>query len=456
MPAARPADQPGSLAPTDRSGAPLEDVFAAAMAAVGPWENRPVLACGVSGGADSLTLALLADAWARARGGHAIGLTVDHGLRPEASAEAAETGAWLAEADIPHHVLTWTGPHPATGIQAAARAARYRLLEDWCAAEGVLHLALGHHADDQVETVRLRAGRGSGPRGLAAMAAVSWRAQVRLLRPLLGVPKTALLDWLAARGQPWIDDPSNRDTRFARTVLRRDPPDRAAYDSLLQQAARAGAARAALDAAAARLCAEHVSLLPDGVALVDAGLMTADSKAAEEALTRTLMTVGGADWPPDAGQAGTFARDLISGAEGRAHSLAGCLLIRHGAGLVVCREAARAAPPAAVLAGETLVWDRRVQVTAGARAAGCEIGPLGDDSVPEAVRQPLPRAACASLPAVRRSGQIHAVLGRGDAEFSETLRFSPNTPLSAPVFRPAGGAMAGQGATLLDGAPGIV
>src|SRR3546814_4885393 len=98
----------------------------------------------------------------------------------------------LAGLGVAQHVLRWTGEKPETGIQAAARAARYRLLEDWCAEAGVLHLLLAHHREDQAETVLLRLGRGSGAFGLAGMSAVREREGVRVLRPLLGLARARL------------------------------------------------------------------------------------------------------------------------------------------------------------------------------------------------------------------------------------------------------------------------
>ena len=159
--------------------------FAGLIERLGPFEQGPRLAVAVSGGPDSLCLCLLAAGWAAARGGVVSALIVDHGLRPEAAAEARQVAAWLRARRIDHHVLRWADVKPATGIQAAAREARYRLLGDWCRAAGILHLLLGHHLDDQAETVALRQARQSGAAGLAGMAAVRELAGLRLLRPFL-------------------------------------------------------------------------------------------------------------------------------------------------------------------------------------------------------------------------------------------------------------------------------
>jgi tRNA(Ile)-lysidine synthase len=160
-----------------------------------------------------MALLLLLDRWTRARGGSVVALTVDHGLRPEAAAEAVQVGAWAAARGIAHETLPWIGDKPATGIQAAARDARYRLLTEACAARGILHIAFAHHADDQAETVLFRAERGSGPDGVAGMAAARSMGAVRLIRPLLRWPKPALIATCRALAQPFLEDPSNLSDR---------------------------------------------------------------------------------------------------------------------------------------------------------------------------------------------------------------------------------------------------
>src|SRR5262245_21437394 len=177
-------------AAASESDDPLTEAeFAALMRPLGPFEAQPRLAVAVSGGSDSLALTLLLHDWARRQRGVLTALTVDHGLRPEAAAEARQVARWLRARGIRHRVLTWrpAGEARRGGLQAAARAARYRLLGAWCRANGVLHLALAHHREDQAETLLLRLARGSGLDGLAAMAAVSEREGVRLIRPLLAV-----------------------------------------------------------------------------------------------------------------------------------------------------------------------------------------------------------------------------------------------------------------------------
>ena len=85
-------------------------MFASLMDPLGPFEHNPHLAVAVSGGADSMALALLAHAWVRHGGGTMTALTVDHGLRPEAAGEARQVGVWLTDRGIAHETLVWRGP----------------------------------------------------------------------------------------------------------------------------------------------------------------------------------------------------------------------------------------------------------------------------------------------------------------------------------------------------------
>lgn len=185
---------------------PLEAALSAATArligrALGPDER---IGIAVSGGADSM--ALLACA-ARCWPGQVEGATVDHGLRPEARAEAGMVATWCAGQGIAHRILTLDAP--LTGnLQASAREARYGLLDAWREARGLGWLMTGHQADDQIETMLLRLNRGSGVGGLAAVRA----RRGPLLRPLLGVRRAALRDYCLAHAIPFVDDPSNVDT----------------------------------------------------------------------------------------------------------------------------------------------------------------------------------------------------------------------------------------------------
>lgn len=186
------------------------------------WKAVPAVVLAVSGGPDSVALMWLAARW-RSRlkcGPRLIAVTVDHGLRQEAAREAREVRRLARTLGIEHRTLRWQGAKPKTGLPAAAREARYRLLARAAREGGAAHIATAHTRDDQAETLLMRLLRGSGLTGLAAMAAETEREGVRLLRPLLDISKAELIATLEAAGVGFADDPTNRDPTFTRPRLR--------------------------------------------------------------------------------------------------------------------------------------------------------------------------------------------------------------------------------------------
>lgn len=276
--------------------------FDALMRRCGPFEPAPQLAVGVSGGADSLALTLLLQTWVESRGGRLTALTVDHGLRLGSAEEAIETGRVLTARGLRHVVLRWCHDGPRHGVQAAARAARLQLLSDWCAREGVLHLALAHHAADQAETLVQRLWSGSGLAGLAAMAPVRELAHCRLLRPLIPIPPERLRATLQQGAVPWLEDPSNDDSRFGRVQARRflrtrEEPLRT-RNAALGAAQALGAWRGRLDVACAELAAEACRLHPLGyVELLKPRLLAAPPVLVERLLRGLFQAVGGTAYP---------------------------------------------------------------------------------------------------------------------------------------------------------------
>ena len=146
--------------------------------------------------------------------------TIDHGLRPEAAEEAAFVAREAGALGLPHRVLAWTGDKPRTGIQEAAREARYRLLADHAHVAGASHLVTAHTLDDQAETIMMRLARGSGLSGLAGMRRERPRHGIVHARPLLGWPKARLLDLCRRQGWRFVEDPSNANALYARVRWR--------------------------------------------------------------------------------------------------------------------------------------------------------------------------------------------------------------------------------------------
>lgn len=190
--------------------------------ALRPWLDgtrfRKVLLA-VSGGPDSTALMHAAAALASTTPLHVA--TVDHGLRPESAIEAEEVARMAAGLGQTHTILRWSGDKPNTGLQDAARDARYALLAAHAAACGADLLLTAHTRDDQAETVLMRLAAGSGLAGLAGMRAERpLGPSLCLGRPFLGLDKATLVTWCEARSLPYVRDPSNSDVRFARARLR--------------------------------------------------------------------------------------------------------------------------------------------------------------------------------------------------------------------------------------------
>lgn len=219
----------------------------------------------VSGGGDSLALLLLAHA---ALGDRVEAATVDHGLRPAARAEAAFVAGVCRGLNVPHATLT--APLPArvgrtANVSARARALRYRLLDEHAEATRCTHIATGHHADDQLETMVMRLNRGAGVAGLAGIRAKT----ASLVRPLLGWRRTELATLVAAAGLTSVIDPGNTDDRYDRARLRKALADADWIDPDRWQrsAAAIGEAEDALAWMTADLLSRHARREGDGVIL---------------------------------------------------------------------------------------------------------------------------------------------------------------------------------------------
>lgn len=435
---------------TVRSASPLDAAaFAALMAAFEPFERHPHIAVACSGGADSLALAICAARWAADRDGRVTALVVDHGLRAEAAQEAAATRRRLARLGIRAVVLRGSVAGPGRDLQQQARVLRYRLMEAWCAARGVLHLLVAHHQEDQAETLLLRLGRGSGVDGLSAMAGETARGAVRVLRPLLTVPRAHLHALSDAAGLGYVEDPSNRDPAFARVRMRALAralgEEGLTADRLAATARRLGRARAALEETVNGCLGRHVGLYPAGYCVIAPALLDdAPEEIALRALSRTVACIAGAAYPPRLERIERLYAALRAGGPGRGRTVAGARIVPHDGAYLVFREAAAMEPPLR-LEGPTH-WDGRFLAQAGA-PAGWRIGGLGTDGVarlgdakPAQGATWPPRPLWPSLPAFWHRGQPKVVphlgvmrvnLGKARAL---RLAFSPKRPLGAAIF----------------------
>lgn len=180
----------------------------------------------VSGGGDSMALAV---AFRAAASKHKTGVhaaIVDHRLRAGSRIDAERAAVWVTDLGIPARILTYSGPPPKRALQETARRLRHELLAREAKRLGASHILLAHTSEDQAETVAFRIARGSGPLGLSSLLPLSWSPVwpsgdgIRLGRPFLQLKRSDLRAFLLNTRTPWLDDPANDDDRFARVRIR--------------------------------------------------------------------------------------------------------------------------------------------------------------------------------------------------------------------------------------------
>jgi tRNA(Ile)-lysidine synthase len=405
------------------------------MDRLGRFEPSPAMAVAVSGGADSMALAILARDWTRQHDGSVLAFVVDHGLRAASAGEARITVERLASLGIPASLLTLSDLRHGSALAERARIMRYQALTEACEQAGILHLLLGHHEADQVETLAMRVLRGSQTHGLAGMSALTEVAGVRLLRPLLGIEPSRLRQLLVARGANWVEDPSNQDPRALRSRLRqRLRAADAGATGLRQALASIASLRSREEADIAAELAERATIRPEGFALLSPGRIGA------AALRCLIQTIGGEAYAPSPAQIGELA------ARPRPATVAGVRILpagRFGDGLLIVREEAAIGAPVPV--SDKAIWDDRFRLLVHhgvpdghAIPDGAVAGKLGSDAPAFRTGSDLPSAVLRTLPVIRIGKVLAAVphLGYAIPEYDVrmTVLFSPRRPAAGPCF----------------------
>lgn len=391
------------------------------------------LGVAVSGGGDSVALLhLLADAF-RDPPAEVFAATVDHGLRPDSGDEARIVGRLCESLGIGHATLRWTGWSGEGNLQDQARRARYRLLTDWARAREIPVLAIGHTADDQAETVLMRLARASGVTGLSAMPARRELNTVTLVRPLLGVTRAELRNYLRSRNIAWSDDPSNSDDRFDRIKARRALPYLQAMGitagTLAEVAANMSRARAALDHCTAQAGRNFAGFDAGDVVLDRRAFDDLPDELARRLVLRSVAWISGAEYPPRRIAVGLALSAIKSGKDSQ---LDGCLLLCRDAEIRICREAAAVRDQVAPADG---IWDGRWRLH-GPAASGARIRALGLSGIeqcPDWRDTGRPRAALLASPSAWDGDVLlaaplaglpngwRAELLRGEEEFYEAF-----------------------------------
>ena len=358
---------------------------------------RPV-ALALSGGGDSVALLAVAADWARDHGRRLLALTVDHRLNPDSARWTAFAREAALAAGADWRGLSWDGPKPATGLPAAARAARHRLIAEAAREAGARVILFAHTAGDIAEGEVMRAEGSSLGRLRDWSPSPAWPQGrgLMLLRPMLDVGRRELRDWLVGQGADWIDDPANDDPRYARSRARA---------SLLPL----GGARSPpiLSPGDDRLPPVRSIPLPSGE-----GSLELDRAVGGSVLAAALVCVGGGDRPPRGDRLDRILRRL-NGGEPFTATLCGARIEAAGDQVLVTREAGefarRPVPPLPLKPGVETIWDGRWAITAA--EPGWRVAPAAGRM---AALSKADRARLNTLPPAARGGQ--PVLIRNDVD----------------------------------------
>ncbi len=460
MPAdAPPADAPpADIMSADAHGDPVRDSDLDAL--FRPLTRFSRVGLAVSGGADSSALMLLFSRWAPLAGAgapDAVVLTVDHGLRAEAAAEAADVAARAARFGLSHETLSHCGARPHSNVQAEARAIRRHLLIDAARRHGLGAIVFAHHEDDQAETFLLRLGRGSGVSGLAAMTLRRDGDGVAFLRPFLAVPRARLIATLRAAGEDWIEDPSNEDCAYARVRMRRLMPALAdegmtahrLADTARRMARASGALEGMVDGLFAGAFVHRAGFA--GVPLC--ALFQHHEEIRLRALKRLVLFAGGGIYPPreEALEAALCAvGDAARSGDRLRRTLGGATLDVDRSHLWAFREAGRSGLPQVILAArgsrEAIVWDGRFRVRPRPACGGPltlrALGGEGRRQLGDRAEGSWPRGAVETAPSLWRGDALIVAAGFGadggeagelpPADFEPLVSLAPRSSMPNP------------------------
>lgn len=305
------------------------------------------IAVALSGGGDSLALTLMVADWATARGRSLLVLTVDHGLSAQSAAWTKSCAGTADRLGANFRGLAWEGGKPATGLPAAARAARHGLIADAARAAGAKVVLMGHTASDRLEAAAMRQEGASTPSPREWTPSPAWPQgrDLFLLRPMLSRTRAEIRTWLAERGETWIEDPANEDARFARARAR------------------------------ASLTGDETDDVLPGPVLADLALATCDlagglaaprtllRRAPPAFLAAACLCAAGTSRPPRSDRLKRLA-DTLGGDTDFAATLAGARIEADQRDVRFLRDPGRAGlEPLSLAAGQAAVWDGRFEIT---------------------------------------------------------------------------------------------
>lgn len=320
--------------------------------------HQSTVGVGVSGGADSLCLAVLLNNWGQKHGIKIVGLTINHNLRDEAAEEANWVACQMKKLNIEHHILTYNGPKPTTRIEEKARDIRYNLLQEFCNKNNIQYICLAHHSDDQSETFFARLARGSGIDGLCSINPIAQRGNLTLIRPFLNTNKEDILNTLKSKKISWVEDPMNQDTTFERVRWRLELKNLwrigLTKTGILLSTKRLQRAKEALNFYTDLFFKTHVKIDERGFAKIAISeFEQIPMEIRLRVFAKTLDTIGQSETPLSM----ESLENALSNFK-KCFTLAHCHIISYRKHIFIAKEHARQEPLKNIPAKKWITWDR--------------------------------------------------------------------------------------------------
>ena len=306
-------------------------------------DNKPI-ALAVSGGPDSTAMMQIAALSKKLKNSNVTVIVVDHGLREESKNEANIVGQNAKLLGFKFKILKWDGVKPKTRIQEIARKTRYKLMTSWCKKKGIEKLFLAHHLDDQVETFLMRLGKGSGVDGLAVMNYVTEISSLKLVRPFLEIPKTRFIKILSITNLEWISDPSNFNSDYKRSRIRKILPILSKEGINSKQIGlvikRMRSVKDALNAQTDILLKKYLSNVHNVAYFLNKELLK-DEKEKEillRVLEKIFMNISGSIYPPRRNKLENILSWILENNNVKARTLTGVVVRKRKSELIFYRE----------------------------------------------------------------------------------------------------------------------
>ena len=349
----------------------IEKSFFKLMDLMGPFENKPHIAVGVSGGSDSMCLCLLCNKWIQKNGGRLTALILDHGLQKNQKKKYQQIQNYLNKKKITNYYFKWNSVNNSSGFQKKARDYRYKILEKWCFKKNIFHLFMGHHFDDQKETLFIRLNSNSNVYGLSCMSTITFKKEVRILRPLLEMNKEKIKNYLIKENFFWFEDKTNISNYYTRNRYRKILPDinkfgltDKKFKKIFVQAKKN---RKLFENQVLNWLVKNVEINPLGYACI---LIKNLSSLPQEKfifiINRILITIAGKIYPPKTKTIINFYKKVKSKKINSFFNLGGCHVFFDKLNLkkiFICREIIRKKRKLLLYTkNEKIIWDNRYEI----------------------------------------------------------------------------------------------